>query len=245
MMWLKTWCAGAALAAALLIPAPAQAGNQVVVELFTSQGCSSCPPADRLLGELAERDDVIALSFHVDYWNYLGWKDPFSSEASTERQRSYAAVFGRRSVYTPQMVIDGSRQGIGSNRDAVLRAIRQARTEARIPVEVRQPDARTAIVVIGGDATLEAPATVWLFAFDRRHTTQIRRGENEGVTLTNTQVVRAARRVGKWSGKPASITLPLSMMGIDGQDGGAIVVQPDGGGRIYGAAMFPLRKGGS
>lgn len=245
MVWLKTWLAGAALAAALLIQVPALAGDRVVVELFTSQGCSSCPPADRLLGELAQRDDVIALSFHVDYWNYLGWKDPFSSAAATERQRSYAAAFGRRSVYTPQMVIGGSRQEIGSHRDAVLRAIEQARIEPRISVEVEQPDTQTAIVTIGGDATVAAPATVWLFAFDRRHTTEIRRGENEGVTLINAHVVRAARRVGKWSGKGATIRLPLSMMGIDGQDGCAIVVQPDGGGRIYGAAMFPLRKGGS
>lgn len=236
----------AASVAAMLLSGPALAGGgRVVVELFTSQGCSSCPPADRLLGELAARDDVIALSFHVDYWNYLGWADPFSSAAATERQRAYRAALGLRYVYTPQMVIGGARQEVGSHSDKVLRAIDQARSDPRIPVDVARPHAATAIVTIGEGPAPARPAAVWLFAFDRQHSTTIRRGENEGVTLTNSHVVRAARRIGTWSGQRTRIELPLSMMGIDGQDGCAIIVQPDGGGRIHGAAMFPMKKGGT
>jgi hypothetical protein len=246
MTRLMTRIAGAVAVAAVLASGPALAGGgRVVVELFTSQGCSSCPPADRLLGELAARDDVIALSFHVDYWNYLGWADPFSSAAATERQRAYRESLGLRYVYTPQMVIGGAREAVGSHRDEVLQAIEQARSEPRIPVEIAHPDADTAIVTIGEGPAPARPAAVWLFAFDRRHSTAIRRGENEGVTLTNSHVVRAARRIGTWSGQRTRIELPLAMMGIDGQDGCAVIVQPDGGGRIHGAAMFPLKKGGT
>ena len=236
--------AAAALFAAMLPPPVAAAGDRVVVELFTSQGCSSCPPADRLLGELAVRDDVIALSFHVDYWNYIGWADPFSSSESTARQHAYRQAMGLRYVYTPQMVVGGAHEVVGSRRGDVLRAIRQARGEPRIAIEVARPDAATAIVTLGEGPPPPRPAAVWLFAFDDRHSTDIRRGENEGVTLTNVHVVRAARRVGTWSGQRSRIELPLSMMGIDGQDGCAIFVQPEGGGRIYGAAMFSLKKMG-
>src|SRR5437764_7545823 len=106
----------------------------VVIELFTSQGCSSCPPADRLLGELAQRPDVIALGFHIDYWDHLGWKDPLSSPAATRRQRDYALQFGRMQIYTPQLVVDGTGEAVGSDRAAVLAALRQAKPEAAAPV---------------------------------------------------------------------------------------------------------------
>ena len=102
----------------------------VVVELFTSQGCSSCPPADRLLGELARRADVLALGFHISYWDNLGWKDPLSSQASTDRQRAYARQFGGR-VYTPQIVVEGSREAVGSDRAAVFAALREAQPAAK------------------------------------------------------------------------------------------------------------------
>src|SRR5271170_2270724 len=112
--------ATAALGASLLTIFPALAETRpVVVELFTSQGCSSCPPADAVLAELAPRKDVLALGFHVDYWNSLGWKDPLSTQGATQRQHDYATQFGRREVYTPQVVVDGERQAVGSNRDAV------------------------------------------------------------------------------------------------------------------------------
>src|SRR5437868_14761375 len=127
------------LVSALLAAAPAVAGETtrpIVVELFTSQGCSSCPPADALLGELARRDDVLPLAFHVDYWDRLGWKDPFSSAAATARQRTYARQLDAANVYTPQMVVDGRIDVVGSYRDQVLRAIDRARQDAAtVPIE--------------------------------------------------------------------------------------------------------------
>src|SRR5712692_8081349 len=126
-------CCGLALIA---IPAAAEP-RPVVVELFTSQGCSSCPPADALLGELARRGDVLALGFHISYWDSLGWKDPLSSQNSTDRQRSYARRFTGGRVYTPQIVVDGTSEMVGSDRDAVLAALRkagEARPEAIAPV---------------------------------------------------------------------------------------------------------------
>jgi len=118
----------ALLGALGLVSASASADTRpVVVELFTSQSCSSCPPADALLGELARRGDVVALGFHISYWDGLGWKDPFSSRSSTDRQRAYARLFGLGQVYTPQMVVDGAREMVGSDRDQVLAAVRDAR----------------------------------------------------------------------------------------------------------------------
>ena len=112
---------------AAAVPAVAGEGALNVVELFTSQGCSSCPPADALLADLADRDDVLALSFHVDYWDYIGWKDPFASPQYTQRQRVYSQVFGKRYVYTPQMVVNGSFEMTGSDRAGVLKRIRRRR----------------------------------------------------------------------------------------------------------------------
>ena len=238
--------AQSAAIAAVLVSGPAlAAADKVVVELFTSQGCSSCPPADRLLGELAERDDVIALSFHVDYWNYLGWEDPFSSVSSTNRQRTYRAAFGLRYVYTPQIVIGGAAQEVGSHRGKVLRAIERVRATQQVMVDISNPDKKTVIVSLRGVEKPSGPATVWLFAYDKSHSTDIGRGENSGVKLVNTNVVRETRMIGEWTGKDLKITLPIGMMGIDKQDGCAIVVQSKDGGRIYGAADFPLMGNGS
>jgi hypothetical protein len=129
----------ALLGALGLVSASASADTRpVVVELFTSQSCSSCPPADALLGELARRGDVVALGFHISYWDGLGWKDPFSSRSSTDRQRVYAQLFGLGQVYTPQMVVDGAREMVGSDRDQVLAAVRDARPETIAPVNARR-----------------------------------------------------------------------------------------------------------
>ncbi len=243
------WLAApAALAAWLVMGSASNAlagGNKVVVELFTSQGCSSCPPADRLAGELAKRDDVLPLSFHVDYWDYLGWKDPFSSAHSTLRQRNYRGRFGLRYIYTPQMVVGGVSEGVGSHRGKILKFIERARNRPQVPVAVAHPDRKTALITIASGRKPEREAAVWLFAYDRKHTTPIRRGENEGVTLTNTNVVRAIRRIGTWKGEKTEIKVPIAMLGIDGQDGCAIVVQEGGNGPILGAADFPLMKKGS
>jgi len=230
-----------AAAALLLLAAPAQADSgKVVVELFTSQGCSSCPPADRFLAELAGRDDVIALSFHVDYWNYLGWHDPFSSAESTARQRGYRQALGLRYVYTPQMVVGGVDQAVGSGRGKILRAIERQRGTARLAIDVSHPAPGEALVTLDAGVRPPQPVPVLLFAYDRAHTTEIRRGENEGVTLTNRNVVRAHRRIGTWNGERKAIRLSIGKLGIAGQDGCAIIVQPEAGGAILGGAAFAI-----
>ena len=235
------------LAAVILLASvgPAIAGGKVVVELFTSQGCSSCPPADAFLRELSRRDDVIALSFHVDYWNYLGWRDPFAIPASTDRQRRYRAALGLRYVYTPQMVIGGTAQALGSGRDTVMMAISGQRDSKRLDVTVKESGPRAAIVAIGAGAKPAKPADIWAFLIDRERTTEIRRGENGGLKLVNANVVRAIRRIGEWTGARSEIRLDLAKHGAVGRDACVIVVQTADYGAILGATLFPLPKGSS
>lgn len=241
------------LAVALLVgglDAPANAdetatsSTPVVVELFTSQGCNSCPPADAFLGELAQRPDLIALSLHVDYWNYIGWQDPFSNPEATQRQRDYAQSLGLSSVYTPQMVIDGSFDAVGSNRSQVNEAIAAASQRPKITVAIATNQTGGWLVTIP-EAKVDQPATVWLALYDRQHVTPIRRGENAGKTLTNYNIVREFRRVGEWDG--AKLDLPLEIGATElGHRGFAVIVQAGDTGPILGAAASPTpRAGGS
>ncbi|MPZ09607.1 MAG: DUF1223 domain-containing protein [Kiloniellaceae bacterium] len=226
-------------------PAPLQLaagpgeGRPVVVELFTSQGCSSCPPADALLDELAHRPGVLALSFHVDYWDYIGWKDPFASAQYTERQRDYAAKLGLRYVYTPQMVVDGRYDAVGSNRREVTRAIQQsAETPSLMEVTLDATDGGRALLSAG-----EAPsggATVWLVTFDDGHDTPVARGENRGRDLHNSNVVREMRALGTWTGEAKVFPLDLQAARAEGRGGCAIIVQQGRGGPVLGAAVFDL-----
>lgn len=218
-----------------------RAGQPVVVELFTSQGCSSCPPADALLTELAGRDGVLALSLHVDYWDYIGWKDPFASAAATERQRAYSRPFGLGYVYTPQMVVQGRRQMTGSDRRGVLEAIDREAALPRLTVEIAgDAGGATAVLPVRDGA---AASTVWAVAFDYAHTTRVERGENRGKTLTYSNVVRDIRRVGAWRGEAARIALPMGEM-APGRDAVAVLVQADAGGAILGAAVLGLAAPG-
>jgi len=184
------------------------APRPVLIELFTSQGCNSCPPADALLGELARRPGVIALAWHVDYWDGLGWKDRFSSHAATERQYDYAHRLGEYNVYTPQLVIDGTAETVGSDSRAADAAIRQAaaRDVAGPSVSLGPGPDGVAQVLVG--AGPKSPATVWLIGYDREQTTPIGRGENAGRTLTEYQVVRRARKLGAWTGEAVTFPLP-------------------------------------
>ncbi len=194
---------GAALAAG-----PAER-RPVVVELFTSEGCSSCPPADALLARLSREQpvagaEVIALELHVDYWNYLGWTDPFSSAAFTTRQRAYADAFGQRGVYTPQLVVDGTADLLGSNEPGARAAIATAAREAKARVEVTRSGDRVSIAVT--DASEKAgPADVWLAITEDGLATAVRRGENAGATLAHGPVVRALDRVATLSGAPGAL----------------------------------------
>ena len=168
----------------------ARAGERpIVVELFTSEGCSSCPPADALLGELASRPGVLALSFHVDYWDQLGWKDPFSSSQATQRQNRYATLLHLATVYTPQIVVDGRWEAVGSDRADVEHALDRARSEHReVPVTLALDHGQAQIKL--GPSSNAAAAAVLLIGFDRRHVTAVKRGENGGRTLAHVDVVR-------------------------------------------------------
>lgn len=222
-------------------PAAADPGP-VVVELFTSQGCSSCPPADRLLGEIKGRDGVIALSLHVDYWDYIGWEDPFGLARHTARQRAYKRRLKLDYVYTPQIVVDGRYQAVGSRRAAVEAAIAEAADD---PVRVRprlETAGRAARLVVPAGAAPERPATVWLALYDGRHDTRVRAGENAGTALVNHNVVRRWQKLGTWRGDRLEIPLDLAGARADGRDGCAVLVQAAGTGAILGAARMPLAR---
>ena len=232
--------------ALMLVARPAAAADappQTVVELFTSQGCSSCPPADKFLGELAQRPDLLALSIHVDYWDYIGWKDPFASPENTRRQRNYAEALKLRYVYTPQMVIQGMGHATGSDRSSVLRRIAEAEALPRLPVTVHHAGGRIEVTVAGADKGIDGgdEAAVWLAVFDRQHETAIRRGENGGRTLKYHNVVRNMMQVGTWTGKPLKLTATLADLGGH-PDGCAVIVQSVKTGRILGAAKVALPK---
>ncbi len=230
-----------------LSPSEARTGP-TVVELFTSQSCYSCPPAEAFLGELVqERDDVLGLEFHVDYWDRLvhggsAWKDIFSSPDSTHRQRVYnMRIRGRSSVYTPQMVIAGSTEAVGSNRREVLAAVADVSGRVSVlEVAVAQSNQGTLEVSVGG--TREEAATVWYVQYLREHTTEVLRGENKGKTLTNHNIVREFRPIGEWRGE--ALRLDLGDVDLPPDHGCAVLVQTldqDTGvpGPILGAAVCP------
>ena len=220
----------------------AQEGPPTVVELFTSQGCSSCPPADEFLAELAGRDDIVAISFHVDYWDYIGWKDPFASEWATQRQYSYARVLGRGYPYTPQMVVDGKRDLVGSDRGRVANALVASMGEAdrRIPLSLRREGGE--IVVTLPPAKPGKALNLWLVRYSGPHETKVARGENRGATLVNTHVALAMELLGSWNGEAGEVraTLPRP----DDREGGvAVWLQYPGPGAIRGAAKLEIRPG--
>ena len=188
---------------------PAHAGERpMVVELFTSEGCSSCPPADALLAELASRPDVLALSFHVDYWDRLGWKDPYSSREATERQNHYATLLDLSTVYTPQIVVDGKWQAVGSDHAEVKRALDAAgHTLAEVPVALTI-DRGLAQIKLGAAGGLVSGA-VLLIGFDRRHVTAVQRGENSGRTLAHVDVVRGIEQVAQFRGQASVTEVPI------------------------------------
>jgi hypothetical protein len=219
-----------------LSPAVANAAERpVVVELFTSQGCSSCPPANAYLNEMSQvRRDVLALAFHVTYWDRLGWKDPFSLAAATDRQAVYGRRFGDGS-YTPEMVVDGAASAVGSDRGQVGSAIENAKRNGQTAaaVNVTKSGDQVSIEVGAGSGS----GRILLIGFDREHTTAIGRGENSGRTLTEANVVRSFRAVGQWSGAAVRLTERFPQ----GQDIAVVLEAPDG--RIIGAGR--LAAGGS
>jgi hypothetical protein len=215
------------------------AGDPVVIELFTSQGCNSCPPADALINELSDREDLVVLSLHVDYWDYIGWEDPYGSPKHTERQRAYAAELDRRMIYTPQIMIDGRRDVMGARRGELEVAIAQARNRDKA-VDLRIVADDGGRVIIPAGARPDRPATVWLVVFDDRAETKVLRGENAGRTLVNRHIVRELRQIGTWTGERLEIPLDLQASIDAGRDGCAVLLQPGGSGPIIGAAMMKI-----
>lgn len=199
------------LAATLMLAAPAMAGDRpVVVELYTSQGCSSCPPADAYLHELAKRDDVVALALHVDYWDYIGWKDIFANPEFTTRQRAYARRGGRRMIYTPQMIIDGQDHVVGNRPMDVSDLIARHRAKAEtVTLDLKRTGGRleisaNAVAGVGG------PLLVQLVRYRPKSTVEIKRGENAGRTLDYANVVTELTVLEKWdTSKPLMIDAPL------------------------------------
>ena len=215
--------------AALSSCAAHAASRPVVVELFTSEGCSSCPPADAVLTGLAGRRDLLPLAFHVTYWNSLGWRDPYSFEGATDRQATYAGRLGGGS-YTPEIVVDGRRGMVGSQGGEVTSAIAAARGEAEqaTPVRLSRASGGVAVSIGAGGGR----GRVLLIGFDPRHQTQVGRGENSGRTLIESNIVRSMRVIGDYAGTAIELT---SARGA-GQDEAVIVQAPDG--RILGAARL-------
>jgi len=226
----------------------------VVVELFTSQGCSSCPPANAFLGDLAERKGLLALSFHVDYWNYMGWKDPFSSPQMTQRQRSYLPNLGQRYVFTPQIVIDGTAQAEGASRTKIEALLVEARKDIdkKLLIKVSRGGINEVKVGLPARRMMEKKpadpamppvvktATLWLVAYDDKHITDVLKGENSGRTLTTYNVVRSLRPAATWQGKPMDVVLNLAEEIAAGYQNCAVLLQSGEGGRIIAAARLPM-----
>ena len=197
-----------------IVNAAEKSKSPAVVELFTSQGCYSCPPAEAYLGKLSKRSDVIALEFHVDYWDNLvygsagKWKDPFSSPKYTERQRQYNELIRRtRGVYTPQMVIGGMIETVGSSEYKIERAIKKVAKTGASPLSVRIEGKASGSLDIHIAGQNSDSASVWLIRFYQSIETKVRSGENKGKTLTSHNIVNGVKQIGEWRGAPLSLTV--------------------------------------
>jgi hypothetical protein len=227
---------------------PVRQGS-AVVELFTSQGCSSCPPADQLLGELAEKPGIVALSYSVDYWNYLGWRDTLSSAANSDRQREYARARGDGRVYTPQVVVNGIIHVNGSDANAVDQAMKDASTRLaniKVPVSMRADDSTLVIdIAAAPDQSSTRAATIWLAIAKEKETVAIARGENRGRDLTYHHPVRELSPVGMWNGEAMTLRLPLQDLKTMGGDCLMALLQVENAGPILGAAEYELGSDGT
>jgi hypothetical protein len=242
-----TASAAALIALAFSVPGRAQPSasateTPVLIELFTSQGCSSCPPADALLNRYRDKPGVITLSFSVDYWNYLGWHDTLSSPENSERQRDYALARGDGRVYTPQAVVDGITHVNGANEAAIEMAMRQASQrlkDVKVPVSMRAEG--NSLVIDVGDAPETSnlrEATIWLAVAKDKETVSISRGENRGKEITYSHPVRELTPIGMWKGNQMSLRLPLKDLHAIGGDCMVAMLQVEGSGPILGAAAY-------
>jgi hypothetical protein len=230
--------------AVLTGPAAAVAGDvKAVIELFTSQGCSSCPKADKLLGELTSNPQLIPLTVAVDYWDYLGWRDTLALHSHSLRQKGYSGSRGDRHVYTPQMVLNGAVESIGNDRYAVERAIAKvdAKNLLTVPVSLKRDNANIEIEVGAGSGPGGA---IWLISVQQKQPVVIERGENRGKTITYHNVVRSWTRVADWKGSTVKKTQSIAELEQGGADSIVVIVQNgsvESPGPIRGAAMIALR----
>lgn len=231
------WAKNAAVARKSLPPHP------VLLELFTSQGCSDCPAADKLVTELSRRPDVIALSLPITYWDILGWKDTFATDANTRRQKSYARIMNRSGVYTPQMIIDGQLDVVGNQRNRVMQAVALRTSalghEAAVPVLLRRTGSRIEIAIAKSKHAPKNAAAIWVMRTLGQGSVNIGDGENRNRLLTYTNVVRDLQRAGEWKGQAMKIDLPLNLAKLQ-YDGIVVVLQTQDFGPVLGAAALSL-----
>jgi hypothetical protein len=226
----------------------AAAAPRALLELFTSQGCSSCPPADKLLGELAAEPSIVALSLPIDMWDYLGWKDTLALPGHSLRQRAYARQRGDRQVYTPQMVVNGTTHAVGSDRAAIERAIAETDRDSEImavPVLLSAAGGGLTVRLKAEPAPQAEPtdAEVWLCPLVSAIAVAIGRGENSGRTVTYHNVVRAWRKLGEYSGGESTWSVPLSQIDSGHVDAAAVIVQKgsrEKPGPVLGAALLAI-----
>jgi hypothetical protein len=207
----------------------------VVIELFTSQGCSSCPPADALLGELARQPNIVALAYHVDYWDRLGWKDPFAIPEAAQRQRGYVRRLSRSGAFTPQAVVSGDTSLIGSDRAAMKQAIAGDRDALAIELSKSGSTLR-----IGLPEAWREHMDVYIVSYLAEATTRIGRGENARRSLQEFNIVRSFEKLGRWNGKPQHLTTSLAAFPRDATAVAVLLQRPDQG-AIAGAATLSLR----
>jgi hypothetical protein len=235
------WLAGIAI---LALATPAAAVERpAVIELFTSQGCSSCPPADALLNEVArQRKDVIALSFSVDIWDYIGWKDTLAKPEFTARQKHYAQSRGDHQVYTPQMVVDGSVHGVGSDKQqlaALVASTSATRQNVGASMKISESDGMVIVDLGAANGEIGHGAGVWLLRVSRSKSVAIGRGENRGRQLTYANVVRSMVRMGQWMGSPSRFEIPLPEARAEDTDGYVVIVQ-----KSWGDVLGPILAAG-
>jgi hypothetical protein len=235
----------AVLLAAAMAVVPAAAGEirvnpKAVVELFTSQGCSSCPKADAKFAELQGRQDVIALAWHVDYWDDIGWPDTFGAAENSDRQRAYAESWGSSRIFTPQMIVNGLKGVVGSRDNDVEGALAEARLELPVKLELKGDMLKVSVAAKPGSGS----AMVWLVTYKDHAAVLIERGENAGKTIDYTQIVTGKQMLGAWEGaEGTTLKLPLSELSANGSNGAVILVQSDKDGLpgpILGAASILL-----
>jgi hypothetical protein len=188
-----------AIAAFASLATPAVAQSPVVVELFTSQGCSSCPPADRMMHELAKRDDVIALALHVDYWDYIGWKDEFANPGYTKRQRGYAVKAGRRSIYTPQMIVNGVTNIVGARPMELSKAIAEHANQTS-PVSLEISRSGDIVSISATSERAQGQMVVHMVRYQAERKSEITRGENAGNVFVYANVTEGWKTIGEWDG---------------------------------------------